>query len=131
MKKKLKVVSAILENDKNEVLCALRHNNMKIGGFWEFPGGKVEEGENLSEAIVREISEELGCKISCNGVIFNDYTHEYDEFIVNLITLKCRLVSGTPKATEHAKLIWLDKAHLNSLNWAPADIPAVNYLILE
>ena len=129
MKKKLKVVAAIIENEENEVLCALRSNSMSLGGYWEFPGGKVEEGENLSDAIIREIKEELNCDISCSGIIFNNNTHEYDKFIVNLISLKCKLTFGTPTASEHAKLIWLDKNHLNSLKWAPADIPAVNQLL--
>ncbi|MGL5820741.1 MAG: (deoxy)nucleoside triphosphate pyrophosphohydrolase [Sarcina sp.] len=128
MKKKIKVVSAIIENNNNEILCALRSNQMSIGGYWEFPGGKVEEGESLSEAIIREINEELKCEISCTGEIFNDNTHEYEEFIVNLIALKCKLISGTPTASEHAKLIWLDKDHLDSLKWAPADIPALEEL---
>ena len=128
MKKKIKVVSAIIENNNNEVLCALRSNSMLIGGYWEFPGGKVEEGESLSDAITREIKEELDCEISCDGIVFNDNTHEYDTFIINLLTLKCEIISGTPVASEHAKLIWLDKNHLNSLKWAPADIPAVKQL---
>ncbi|MGL4762492.1 MAG: (deoxy)nucleoside triphosphate pyrophosphohydrolase [Sarcina sp.] len=129
MKKKIKVVAAIIENNNNEILCALRSNSMSLGGHWEFPGGKVEEGENLSDAIIREIKEELNCEISCDGVIFNDNTHEYDNFIVNLISLKCKLISGIPTATEHAKLIWLDRSHLSSLNWAPADIPAAQQLL--
>lgn len=129
MKKNLKVVAAIIENNNNEILCALRSNDRAIGGFWEFPGGKVETGENLSQAIIREISEELNCKISCDGEILNNHTHEYDEFIINLICLKCTLISGKPTNNEHAKLIWLKKEYLKSLNWAPADIPAVECLI--
>lgn len=129
MKKKIKVVAAIIENENNEILCALRSNSMTLGGYWEFPGGKVEEGENLSEAIIREIKEELNCTISCTGEIFDDNTHEYDNFIVNLISLKCKLINNTPTKSEHEKLIWLDKKHLNSLKWAPADIPSVQKLL--
>ncbi|MNO03443.1 hypothetical protein D3C81_2241500 [compost metagenome] len=72
--------------------------------------------------------EELGCSVRFID-IFNDNTHEYDAFIVNLVTVKCILVSGTPTASEHSKLIWLKRENLNSLKWAPADIPAVNQLI--
>lgn len=50
---------------------------------------------------------------------------------VNLITIKCKLISGTPTANEHSKLIWLKKENLDSLKWAPADIPAVMQLICE
>ena len=59
------------------------------------------------------------------------YLNEYDNFIVNLITIKCKLMSGTPTANEHSKLIWLKKENLDSLKWAPADIPAVMKLISE
>jgi 8-oxo-dGTP diphosphatase len=130
MKKVIKVVGAIIENDNNEILCSLRSPEMSIPNHWEFAGGKVEENESLSEAIVREIQEELKCKIEFSE-LFNDNTHEYEKFIVNLITLKCKLVSGTPTAAEHSKLIWLKRQNLKSLKWAPADIPAVEQLIKE
>ncbi|MCE5221512.1 MAG: (deoxy)nucleoside triphosphate pyrophosphohydrolase [Clostridium sp.] len=130
MKKLIKVVGAILENENNEIFCALRSPDMSIPNMWEFPGGKVEKDESLKEAIEREIQEELDCNIEFLD-IFNDNTHEYDNFIVNLITIKCKLISGTPTATEHSKLIWLRRENLISLNWAPADIPAVMQLIAE
>ena len=130
MKKLIKVVGAIIENDSNEILCALRSPEMNLPNQWEFPGGKVEENESLSEAIVREIQEELECSIEFKE-LFNDNTHEYEKSIVNLITLKCKLVSGTPIATEHSKLIWLKRENLKSLRWAPADIKAVEGLLKE
>ena len=130
IKKLIKVVGAIIENDNNEILCALRSPEMNLPNMWEFPGGKVEKNESLSEAIVREINEELKCTIECKDM-FNDNTHEYEKFIVNLITLKCKLVEGTPTATEHSKLIWLKRENLKSLKWAPADIKAVEGLLKE
>lgn len=130
MKKLIKVVGAIIENENNEILCALRSTKMSIPNLWEFPGGKIEEGESLGDAIVREIKEELDCTIEFVDV-FNDNIHEYDKFIVNLITVRCRLIECEPTANEHAKLIWLPKENLLSLNWAPADIPAVEQLLTE
>lgn len=130
MKKLIKVVGAVIENNNNEILCALRSPNMSLPNMWEFPGGKVEKDENLKQAIEREIKEELGCIVEASDV-FNDNTHEYDTFIVNLITVKCRLVSGIPTANEHSKLIWLKRENLLSLNWAPADVPAVEQLVAE
>ncbi|KIL42750.1 NUDIX hydrolase [Jeotgalibacillus alimentarius] len=124
MKKKVKVVAAVIENEHNEILCALRAHDMLIPNMWEFPGGKVEEGENLQEALEREITEELECEIKACEVI-NRNTHEYDTFIIELISLKAELIKGTPVATEHAKLIWMPRENLESLVWAPADIPAV------
>ena len=130
MKKQIKVVGAIIENENNEILCALRSPEMSIPNHWEFPGGKVEANESFGEAIVREIQEELDCTIEFKEA-FNDNTHEYEKFIVNLITIKCKLVAGTPIATEHSKLIWMKRENLQSLNWAPADVPAVEQLIKE
>lgn len=127
VKKIVKVVGAIIENEQDEVLCALRSTNMTLPNSWEFPGGKIEKGESIADAIVREIKEELSCDIEFIN-IFNDNTHEYDNCIVNLITTKCKIVGGHPIADEHAKLIWLPKENLLSLNWAPADIPAVKLL---
>ncbi len=127
MKKLIKVVAAIIENDNNEILCALRSPIMSLPNMWEFPGGKVESGEALKEAIEREIKEELHYDVEFID-IFNTNTFEYDKFIVNLITIKCRITSGAPTANEHSKLIWLHRENLLSLNWALADIKAVKQL---
>jgi 8-oxo-dGTP diphosphatase len=128
MKKTVKVVGAIIENENKEILCALRSKDMSLGKFWEFPGGKIEQGESIGDAIVREIKEELGCTIEFIDV-FYDNTHEYENIIVNLITVQCKLVDGTPKALEHAKLLWLSNDYLESLTWAPADIPTIEKLL--
>ena len=130
MKKVVKVVAAIMENTEHEILCALRSPEMSIPNMWEFPGGKVEQGEDLYSAIEREIEEELHCKVVANEV-FNENTHEYDTFIITLISIKCTIVEGSPLSKEHSKLIWLKRENLSSLKWAPADIPAVKQLILE
>jgi len=130
MKKLIKVVGAIIENENNEILCALRSPRMSLPNTWEFPGGKIEGNETLKEAIEREINEELACKVEFI-YSFNDSTYEYDMFIVNLTTVKCRLVTGTPTASEHSKLIWLHRENLLSLKWAPADIKAVEHLLAE
>ncbi|QAS52104.1 (deoxy)nucleoside triphosphate pyrophosphohydrolase [Halobacillus litoralis] len=130
MKKTVKVVAAIIENSDEEILCALRAPDMAIPNMWEFPGGKVEEGEDLQTALEREIQEELSCEIDAQEV-FNDHTHEYENFIIHLIALKAKLTKGHPRASEHSKLIWLSRKNLKSLMWAPADIPAVDQLMDE
>ncbi|WP_027624295.1 (deoxy)nucleoside triphosphate pyrophosphohydrolase [Clostridium lundense] len=130
MKKTVQVVGAIIENENNEILCALRSTNMTLPNCWEFPGGKVEKNEKVSDAIIREIKEELNCDIKFID-IFNNSSYEYEDIIVNLTTIRCKIVGGCPIANEHDKLIWLDKKNLLSLNWAPADIPTVNLLLKE
>jgi 8-oxo-dGTP diphosphatase len=128
LKKTVKVVAAIIENDQNEILCALRSPQMAIPNMWEFPGGKVEPDEDIYSALKREIEEELHCQIETKE-LHNDIVHEYETFIINLIAIKCIITGGTPTPTEHSKLIWLKRENLASLVWAPADVPAVEQLI--
>lgn len=126
--KKTTVVAAIIENAQEEVLCALRSHEMSLSNKWEFPGGKVKKGEDFRMALKREIREELSCSISA-GNVFHDHTHEDETSLIRLIVLKASLVSGEPIAKEHAKLLWLPKSYLSSLQWAPADLPAVEKLM--
>ncbi|RFU60435.1 (deoxy)nucleoside triphosphate pyrophosphohydrolase [Peribacillus glennii] len=130
MKKAVKVVAAVIENEQNEILCALRSPSMTMPNMWEFPGGKVEKDEDIFSALRREIDEELGCKVITNE-LFNEHIHEYETFIITLLAIKCKIADGTPAAREHSTLIWLQRENLNSLKWAPADIPAVEKLMDE
>ncbi|WP_026678781.1 (deoxy)nucleoside triphosphate pyrophosphohydrolase [Fictibacillus gelatini] len=131
MKKHIKVVAAIIENEQGEILCALRSPEMSIPNMWEFPGGKVETNEDIYSALKREIEEELNCKIETSNKVYNDNTHEYETFTINLISIKCKIIEGEPTPNEHSKLIWFKRENLASLKWAPADIPAVEQLINE
>ncbi|MBU8709179.1 8-oxo-dGTP diphosphatase MutT [Bacillus subtilis] len=127
MKKTIKVAAAVIQNDKNMILCALRSPTMSLANLWEFPGGKLEEGENAQEALVREIHEELGCKIEVSEIIA-DIHHEYEKIIINLISIQAKIIEGEPFAKEHSELRWVPVSELESLEWAPADIPTVNLL---
>lgn len=123
MKKHIDVVGAVIVRD-GLILCAQRGLAGKLPGMWEFPGGKVEEGETSEGALVREISEELGCTIKVNELI-NTASHEYDFGIVELTTFYCELVSGVPSLSEHQAILWLRPDELATVEWAPADLPAV------
>jgi len=127
IKKTVHVVGAIIENDKQEILCALRGPEMTLPNYWEFPGGKIEQGESKEEALKREIQEELGCVIEVFDHV-EDTTYEYENVIVRLETFMAKISSGTPELTEHAEIKWISREELPSLNWAPADIPAIEKL---
>ncbi|PEZ83063.1 8-oxo-dGTP diphosphatase MutT [Bacillus cereus] len=129
MKKKVSVVGAVIFNEKNEILCALRSPEMSLPNYWEFPGGKINEGETPQDALIREIKEELGCLITV-GEKIEEVDHEYENIIVHLATYKAHIKSGTPKALEHADLKWVQAGKLLELKWAPADIPTVRILSL-
>jgi 8-oxo-dGTP diphosphatase len=129
MKKLIKVVAAVIEDEDDKILCALRSPSMPMPDMWEFPGGKVEKNEDIYTALQREIKEELNCIVSTDGKIYLDIIHEYDSFIINLISIKAKIINGVPIPNEHSRLIWLKKDKLRSLSWAPADIPTVEKLL--
>ncbi|MBA2943568.1 (deoxy)nucleoside triphosphate pyrophosphohydrolase [Paenibacillus sp. CGMCC 1.16610] len=122
--KKVDVVGAVIYNEKNEVLCALRSQQMSLPGYWEFPGGKIEDNETPQESLAREIKEELNCSIEV-GELVADATHEYPNVIVRLITYKAKIIDGVAVANEHEKLLWLPLNKLKELEWAPADLPTL------
>lgn len=127
MKKRIVVVGAVLVRD-GDVLCARRSQDMTLPGMWEFPGGKLEPGESPEQALVRELDEELAVEANI-GERVDETEYEYDFGVVSLTTYWGSIVSGEPKACEHAELKWLPMADLASLDWAPADIPAVEKII--
>lgn len=126
MKKQITVVGAVIVRD-GLVYCARRGAQRALPGMWEFPGGKVEAGESFENALVREIGEELGCTVTVLGPL-ETTTHEYEFAIVTLATFLCDLAAGEPRSNEHAEEVWLPTGQLNLLDWAPADIPAVEKL---
>lgn len=130
MKKKIHVVGAIIENEDAKILAALRSPEMSLPNYWEFPGGKIEQGESKQEALRREILEELSCTIDVFEQV-EDTTYEYEKFIVRLETFMAKVIKGVPKLSEHAELKWISREELTTLNWAPADIPAIEALVKQ
>lgn len=126
MKKDIHVVGAVIINN-DKILCAQRGAEKTLPYKWEFPGGKIEVGETPEEALKREIYEEMQCKIEINEKVKHT-VYEYDFGRVHLTTYLCKLTQGKPKLTEHIEVKWLSANHLESLDWAPADIPAIEKL---
>jgi 8-oxo-dGTP diphosphatase len=121
-KKQINVVGAVIVDD-GKVLCAQRGPGA-LEGMWEFPGGKIEQGETPREALAREIDEELRCEVKVGDEVAST-TYEYDFGIVTLTTFYCDLLDGTPALTEHTEVRWERPEYMHLLDWAPADIPAV------
>ncbi|MRI84450.1 NUDIX domain-containing protein [Aerococcaceae bacterium WS4759] len=127
MKKIIKVVGAILIKE-GRILCAQRGGEKSLPFLWEFPGGKIEQGESPHQALIRELSEELLIEVELEATIFDAVSYEYDFGMVNLTTIIGKLKSGEPVLTEHQEIRWLSPEELFEVEWAPADIPIVKKL---
>lgn len=123
----LEVTCAIIFNE-NQVLIAQRGAKMKLALKWEFPGGKIEQGESKTACLVREIKEELNLEISIVTEL-NTVIHHYPEFSLRLYPFICAYQSGELNATEHAQVKWETLAKLMTYDWAAADVPIVKELM--
>lgn len=117
----VRVVAGVLVRDRR-VLAAKRAAGTREAGLWEFPGGKVEPGEDDASALVRELLEELGVTV-VTGAVLGESEHAYAHGVVRLVALHCTLVVGEPAALEHEAVRWLSVDELESVTWAPADVP--------
>ncbi len=124
------VTCAIIEQN-GKILCAQRGATMDLPMKWEFPGGKQEDGESLELCLQREIQEELGLEISIIEKL-PEVQHTYpNKKPIQLIPFHCMLIGGYLTIKEHNQIKWLFPKELRNLNWAEADIPIVNYYILN
>ena len=121
--KTIKVVCAIIVNDKDEVFCCQRGPGRQLEGKLEFPGGKIEKSEFAHEALKREIKEELNSVIEV-GLYRGTFEHIYPEMGDKMISIEaydCELVSGNLELKEHSASKWLKPYELETVEWAEAD----------
>jgi 8-oxo-dGTP diphosphatase len=125
------VVCAVIESE-GRVLVARRSPHKLMPLKWEFPGGKVEPGEDPAAAIVREIREELGCDITVTRA-FTPFVHDYGTVVITMIPFVCALAAGSapPHAHEHVAIAWATPADLRGYDLAAADWPVVDALVLR
>jgi 8-oxo-dGTP diphosphatase len=127
--KKIEVVAAILCFE-DEILCVQRAESRLpyISKKFEFPGGKIEEGENRKEALKRELIEEL--KITPKiADLFLTVEHSYPDFEITMHSYICNAESKDVTLTEHIASKWLPRKELGQLDWAAADIPIMHKLM--
>jgi len=126
--KHIQVVAAVIIHNK-KILCVQRGPAKYdyISKKWEFPGGKLEEGETKLEAIVREIKEELHMDINVDTFLIT-VNHTYPDFQLTMDTFLCSSETGELTLTEHGDFKWLEKSELLALDWAAGDLPIVKRL---
>lgn len=113
------VVAALIWEGERFLACQ-RPANKARGLLWEFVGGKVEAGETLPEALIRECREELDITVSV-GEIFTQVIHEYPDIHIRLTLFHCTIAEGTPKLLEHHDLKWILPSEIPNFDFCPAD----------
>lgn len=126
----IEVVAAVIEHE-GKILACRRRPEKAAGGKWEFPGGKLEKGETHSEALVREIREELSISIEVIAPLRTDDT-VVGESTIRLVCLRARLLGDPPtQSLDHDELRWVCPSSLPDLDWAAPDLPSVAELAAE
>lgn len=131
--KTIRVVAAIIKavNDKGEnIIFATQRGYGEFKGGWEFPGGKIEDGESPEDALKREIMEELGIEIKVGDMI-DTIEYDYPNFHLSMDCFLAEIVSGDLVLKEHEDAKWLTKEELDTVDWLPADITLIEKIRKE
>ncbi|NNM53347.1 MAG: (deoxy)nucleoside triphosphate pyrophosphohydrolase [Spirochaetales bacterium] len=121
--KNIEVVAAVLIQD-GKVFAAQRNAKGEVGLKWEFPGGKTEAGESHHEALARELHEELGIQVQVGDFLMT-INHQYQAFALTMHCYFTTVLSGTLTLHEHIASRWLGRDDLETVDWAPADVPVL------
>ena len=125
--KTIRVVAAVMKAVNEEgkrIIFATQRGYGEFKGGWEFPGGKIEEGETPQEALKREIMEELETEITV-GELIDTIEYDYPTFHLSMDCFWAEIVSGDLVLKEHEAAKWLTKGELDSVEWLPADITLI------
>ena len=123
----VRVVAAVIKavNEKGEpIIFATQRGYGDFKGGWEFPGGKIEDGETTQKALKREIMEELDTEISV-GELIDTIEYDYPDFHLSMYCFWCEIVKGDLVLKEHEDARWLTKEQLGDVKWLPADITLI------
>mgnify|MGYP005769512247 FL=1 len=120
--KTVRVVAAVIRKDNRIFATQRGYGEFKDG--WEFPGGKIEEGETPEQALAREIKEELDTEIQV-GKLIDTIEYDYPKFHLSMDCFWCEIMQGGLELKEHEAARWLSKEELYSVDWLPADVGVI------
>ncbi len=126
----LLVAACALVDSDGRVLLSQRPEGKALAGLWEFPGGKVEPGETLEQAVIRELDEELGIetRVACLAPL-TFASHSYEQFHLFMPLFVCRRFWGIPRPREGQKLKWVRPRDMRDYPMPPADEPLIPFLV--
>ena len=113
------VVAALIWDGSKFLICQ-RPAHKARGLLWEFVGGKLEPGETMQQALIRECQEELDITVRVGG-IYTQVIHEYPDIKIRLTLFHCTIAEGTPKMLEHNDLTWIHPSQIPEYDFCPAD----------
>ena len=128
-RKLVHVAVAVIYGDDGQILVARRPEDKHQGGFWEFPGGKVEPGETVQAALQRELQEELAIEVSAFKPLIR-IRHDYPDKSVLLDTWEVSGIAGEPRGNEGQPIQWIASEQLHTLQFPPANVPIVQAIQL-
>jgi mutator protein MutT len=133
IRKPVEIAAAVITkpDDPNRFLVSKRLEGAHLAGLFEFPGGKVRDGESAEDACRRECREELGVEIAVLGAAAPPIVHAYPDRTVALSFLRCTLAPGSPepRALAAAELRWVERARLSDLPWPEANRDLIARLV--
>lgn len=123
----MRVVAAVACRE-GRIMAARRGPHVRLAGKWEFPGGKVEPGEDDRAALARELQEELSIRVRV-GACLGEHVFDGDQGPLCLVAYRVEIVAGEPALSDHDALVWLAPDELATLDWAEADLPFVEAMV--
>lgn len=120
----IKVVAAILQKE-DKILIARKKQGKPLAGYFEFPGGKIEEGETPEESLIRELMEEMNIKIAVKEYIGESIYDYGNDKVISLLGYTAEIIDGEIKLSDHDRYEWVTLEQINNYKIAPADIPLI------
>ena len=123
----IRVTAAIIESENKILIAQRKAKDNLFGGLWEFPGGKIEDGETPEDCMARELKEELEIEVEV-GTLITSNKHVYPDGIFELLAYKVEHISGNFVLNDHDEVKWITIDEISKYDFPPANTPIINYL---